>query len=286
MACEMPVTHPLLPLVWEKFFTIYLSKHENCLHRVGYRLFESPAQTTFLKQMKRSLSQASEYYSSATDQPYANQLSTFYHSLSLWIDEPRLHDPQLNIVSLPKQYDNERLEHLFNTDYRIFDIKWLELVDLRQMYETVIKFTNDLWSRKRPIEESHNRRSVSTQNRSVMTSSQKLIDLVSNVQRPIINPKITVVNTEQLSIPNQQPLPRDHNEIKNLFESELAKATNWLQAHCQRHEKQIELDQTLMGLLPLLWKNEFQEVRKLTVRLLIKLIFCFSNRFKLHVKTF
>ncbi|CAF0819959.1 unnamed protein product [Rotaria sordida] len=261
MACEMPVTHPLLPLVWEKFFTIYLSKHDNCLHRVGYRLFENPIQTTFLKQMKRSLCQACEYYSSTPNLSYANQLSTFYHSLSLWIDEPRLHDPQLNIISLPKQYDNERLEHLFNADYRIFDIKWLELVDLRQMYETLIKFTNELWSRKRTINNNNNNngRSNTNQQRSIMTSSQKLIDLVSNVQRPTMNSKISVTNTEQLSIPNQHILPNDHNEIKNLFESDLTKIINWLETHCQRHEKQIELDQTLMSLLPLLWKNEFQE---------------------------
>jgi hypothetical protein len=258
MACEMPVTHPLLPLVWEKFFTIYLSKHENCLHRVGYRLFETPSQTTFLKQMKRSLCQACEYYSTS-NLPYANQLSTFYHSLSLWIDEPRLHDPLLNILSLPQQYNNERLAHLFNTDYRIFDIKWLELVDLRQIYEGLIKFTNELWLRKRTINEN-NPRVNTNQHRSIMTSSQKLVDLVSNVQRPSNTSKIIVTTAEQICVPNQQTLPNDSNEIKNLFESELTKIINWLQIHCQRHEKQIELDQTLMSLLPLLWKNEFQEV--------------------------
>ena len=155
MACKMSITHPLLPLVWEKFFTIYLCKHENCLHGVGYRLFETPIQTTFLKQMKRSLCQTSEYYSKSSNLPYANQLSTFYHSLSLWIDEPRLHDPQLNLISLPKQYDNERLAHLFRNDYRLNDIKWLELVDLRQLYETLIKFTNELWVGKRINYESN-----------------------------------------------------------------------------------------------------------------------------------
>jgi hypothetical protein len=208
--------------------------------------------------MKRSLCQASEHYSSSNSS-YANQLSTFYHSLSLWIDEPRLHDPQLNILSLPQQYNNERLAHLFNTDYRIFDIKWLELVDLRQIYENLIKFTNELWIRKRTINE--NNQSITTnQRRSIMTSSQKLVDLVSNVQRPSNNSKIIPTTTEQISVPNQQTLPNDCNEIKVIFELELTKVINWLQTHCQRHDKQIELDQTLMSLLPLLWKNEFQEV--------------------------
>jgi hypothetical protein len=93
-----------------------------------------------------------------------------------------------------------------------------------------------------------------------MTSSQKLIDLISNVQRPGKISKTTITNIEQLAIPNQQILPNDLDELKNLFESELMKIIGWLKMHCQRHEKQIELDQTLMSLLPLLWKNEFQEV--------------------------
>jgi len=128
------------------------------------------------------------------------------------------------------------------------------------MYETLIKFTNELWIRKRTFN-GNNSRVNTNQHRSVMTSSEKLVDLVSNVQRPSNNSKITVTNVEQLSVPNQQTLPNDPNEIKNLFESELKKILTWLQTHCQRHEKQIELDQTLMSLLPLLWKNEFQEVK-------------------------
>ena len=231
MACEMPITHPLLPLVWEKFFTIYLCKHENCLHRVGYRLFENPVQTTFLKQMKRSLCQTSEYYSKSLNLSYANQLSTFYYSLSLWIDEPRLHDPQLNIISLPKQYDNERLAHLFHNDYHLNDIKWLELVDLKQLYETIIKFTNELWIRKRTNNNENNQYLNTNHNhRLIMTSSQKLIDLVSKIQYPISN---SIINTEQISILNQQQIiPNDYNEILNLFENELMKIINWLKIHC------------------------------------------------------
>lgn len=259
MASEMPATHPLLPLVWEKFFTIYLSKHDNCLHRVGHRLFESSAQTTFLKQMKRSLCQASEHFTSTPNQPYANQLSSFYHSLSLWIDEQRLHDPQLNILSLPQQYDNERLAHLFNADYRLLDIKWLELVDLKKFYETLVKFTNELWTRKHVIH-GNNLLNNAAQGRSVMTSSQKLVDLLSHVQRPPAHSK-TTGPSEPSSHPNQQNLPNDRQEMQNLFEIELKKIITWLEAHCHRHDKQIELDQTLMSLLPLLWRNEFQEVK-------------------------
>jgi hypothetical protein len=262
MASDMPVHHPLLPLVWEKFFTIYLSKHENCLHRVGHRLFESTSQTTFLKQMKRSLCQASEYYTSAAcTTSYATKLHTFYHSLSLWIDEPRLHDPQLNIVSLPQQYDNERLAHLFNTNYQICDIKWLELVDLKYLYETLTKLTDDLWTRKRTGHDQTSRQHLNS-HRAIMTSSQKLADLVSNVQRPSAQSKVVTPIAEPLTSPNTLSMSDDYNQVKILFEDELSKILHWLKIHCQRHSKQIELDQTLISLLPVLWKNEFQEVRK------------------------
>jgi len=259
MAYEMPVDHPFLPLVWEKFFTIYLSKHENCLHCVGHRLFESTSQTTFLKQMKRSLCQASEHYGSVTNSPaYANHLSAFYRSLSLWIDEPRLHDPQLNILSLPQQYDNERLAHLFNTTYRIGDIKWLEVVDLGQLYENLVKFTNEFWSKKRSNHEQTSRRTTNSI-RPKMTSSDKLVDLVNNSQRPSTTMKVVQSNSETLLTLNPASLPKDFNELRDLFERELNKIILWLKSHCQRHQKQIELDQMLMGLLPILWKNEFQE---------------------------
>jgi hypothetical protein len=125
-----------------------------------------------------------------------------------------------------------------------------------------MKFTNELWMRKRTIVNETNSRSTTNQHRSVMTSSQKLIDLLSNVQRPSVNSKVIVQNAEQLMVPDQKSLPNDHNELKVLFETELAKIISWLQTHCQRHDKQIELDLTLMSLLPLLWKNDFQEVIK------------------------
>ena len=92
-----------------------------------------------------------------------------------------------------------------------------------------------------------------------MTSSQKLIDLVSKVQRPISN---SIIGTERILVPNQQIIPSDYNEIQHLFENELIKIIDWLKAHCQRHDKQIELDRIIMNLLPLLWNNEFQEVNK------------------------
>ncbi|CAF1344727.1 unnamed protein product, partial [Didymodactylos carnosus] len=260
MASEMSVKHPLLPIVWENFFTIYLSKHQNGLHHVGYRLFETPTQITFLKQMKRSLCQASEYYASQQHMTYANKLTTFYNSLSLWIDEPRIHDPQLNINSLPPQYDNERLSLLFDSEGKRMELKWMELVDIRHLYENLEQLASTNWSHLYPRTTAITINRTSTLNTDqLLTSAEKLIDLVSNVS----------LNVQQISSSNEPDdqavlpllnIPNDKKQIKVLFEKELINVINWLETHCQRHEKQLEFDQLIMTLLPLLWKNEFQEV--------------------------
>ena len=265
MASQMTAQHPLLPIVWEKFFTIYLSKHEHCLHGVGHRLFESQAQTTFLKQMKRSLSQASEFYASSTSS-YGKELSKFYHSLSLWIDEPRLHDPQLNIAALPSQYRDPRLLELFERNYPISNMKWLELVDLRQIYERLIKFSNELWARKQDDLDQQGRSNLH-RDRLTMTSSEKLIDLVSNVQCPPTSIRVHVNQSEPFICPNIiESNNNDLNQLKKIFSDELNKIIGWIRKHIQRHDKQCELDQRLMTLLSLQWKNEFQEVKKKTIQ--------------------
>ena len=43
-------------------------------------------------------------------------LCRFYQTLVLWLDEPRLHDPNLFLPSLPPPYDPARLETLLKPE--------------------------------------------------------------------------------------------------------------------------------------------------------------------------
>ncbi|XP_076447261.1 ectopic P granules protein 5 homolog [Babylonia areolata] len=66
-ALDMPITHPMVPLVWQKFFTLFLGR---CTHQgqmpkrasVGERFFESMTMSSMLKKLKKKLAEAADYH--------------------------------------------------------------------------------------------------------------------------------------------------------------------------------------------------------------------------------
>lgn len=62
---DTPVNHPLLPLLWQKFFTLYLARvsistsDKSC---VGDKFFEGIVNFTFLKRMKKKLQDTVDFY--------------------------------------------------------------------------------------------------------------------------------------------------------------------------------------------------------------------------------
>ncbi|CAF0782953.1 unnamed protein product [Brachionus calyciflorus] len=151
-AVELDYDHPLLILYWQKFFSIYLDKdyHStlNQLHRsssfdtdlntqqpvqsVTFKLFTSTSQiNSLLKQMKKNLELTSQHYAyRETYDPQINELmSKLFYALSLWIDETRLHDPNLYLPALPVHYEPNLLNKIFskNSDF------WTEFIEVSKL---------------------------------------------------------------------------------------------------------------------------------------------------------
>lgn len=47
---------------------------------------------------------------------FHESLVRLYQTMVCWLDEPRLHNPNLYLPALPTQYDAEKLLKLFNSD--------------------------------------------------------------------------------------------------------------------------------------------------------------------------
>ncbi|XP_041348486.1 ectopic P granules protein 5 homolog isoform X2 [Gigantopelta aegis] len=147
-ALDAPVSHPLLPVLYQRFFNLYLSRlvTESSLPQrasVGERFFESMSYSSMLKKMKKRLAEAADYhmnYKPAEDaaalggsqnDKYASskelhqKLARLYQTFALWLDEPRLHDANLYLPALPPQYESARLLQVFQ-----MKMPWLDLVDL------------------------------------------------------------------------------------------------------------------------------------------------------------
>lgn len=65
-ALDTPVDHPLLPLLWQNFFTLYLARiptttvvDKSC---VGEKFFDGLVNFSFQKKIKRKLQEALDYF--------------------------------------------------------------------------------------------------------------------------------------------------------------------------------------------------------------------------------
>ena len=112
-----------------------------------FKLFTSTTQlNSLLKQMKKQLEMTSEHYAyQCTDRQTAGQsiqpsapvstyqfnefVSKMYYALSLWIDETRLHDPDLYLPALPAHYQPNLLAKIFAKHSDL----WIQYIDMNKL---------------------------------------------------------------------------------------------------------------------------------------------------------
>jgi hypothetical protein len=132
-----------------------------------FKLFTSTSQlNSLLKQMKKQLEMTSEHYAyectnkqnnnnnNASNEtpsaPISNYhfnefISKLYYALSLWIDETRLHDPNLYLPALPSHYEPNLLSKIFAKQSDL----WIQYIDMNRLNLNLNKivqsgFKNDI----------------------------------------------------------------------------------------------------------------------------------------------
>jgi hypothetical protein len=135
-----------------------VSNHTNAskIQSPTFKLFTSTTQlNSLLKQMKKQLELTSEHYAyqcmdthnnisnRQPSAPVANYqfsefISKLYYALSLWIDETRLHDPELYLPALPAHYQPNLLANIFAKQSDL----WIQYVDLHRLNYHLGKILN------------------------------------------------------------------------------------------------------------------------------------------------
>ncbi|XP_076366500.1 ectopic P-granules autophagy protein 5 isoform X2 [Tachypleus tridentatus] len=175
-AVSTPVDSPILPLLWQKFFTFYLQRVPregggSDRGSLGNRFFDM-GYFSILKKLKRRLNETADWYhkkyeeavivleklenvETESDEVFTNddsnaklrekkaaevvhndKLMRLYRTFSLWLEEPRLHDPKLCITTLPPQYNPDLLNIILQDNQE----SWLEFIN----WEEVQKDVDDL----------------------------------------------------------------------------------------------------------------------------------------------
>ncbi|KAG2466578.1 EPG5 protein, partial [Polypterus senegalus] len=140
-ALATPADHPLLPLIWQRFFQLYLRQPgpefgleaKGC---IGRRYFHSSAHLNLLKDMRHRLTEVADFHHAAskalkvhrdlehsdeernletptrehmTSPQLHEELVRLFQVFSIWLGDDNLQRQEVYLPSLPKQYDAHRL---------------------------------------------------------------------------------------------------------------------------------------------------------------------------------
>nr|CAH7757239.1 unnamed protein product [Callosobruchus chinensis] len=138
-ALDTPLDHPLLPLLWQRFFTLYLARisassiDKPC---VGERFFDGMVNFAFMKKIKRRLQETVDYFQSKLNlkdeeneeigkKSFHKACHSVFRAFLLWLEEPRLQEDSILLKDLPPQYESELLSRILQGN----NAPWYEFLD-------------------------------------------------------------------------------------------------------------------------------------------------------------
>nr|XP_056705058.1 ectopic P granules protein 5 homolog [Euleptes europaea] len=285
-ALATPEDHPLLPLIWQKFFLLYLHRPgpqyglpvDGC---IGKRFFQSPTQLSLLNDLKQRLIEAADFHHAAskvlrptspancsesaaekgcrkpdrlTSPELHKELVRLFNVCILWLDEESFQKGDTYIPSLPKQYDAHRLAKVMQNQQDL----WMEFVNIERIqhdFEEAINF----WLQVRV--ESHAAPST-------LSAQIDFTDPLSAKERIISN--LQKYDAPQPSLPLQPmkaPVPVlspsslvNPNEAKELVRANLSILQHHAKTAVIRESQQVAFNSEILDTLPKLYTNREEQV--------------------------
>ncbi|NWR38845.1 EPG5 protein, partial [Tachuris rubrigastra] len=171
-ALATPADHPLMPLIWQKFFLLYLHRPgpqyglpvDGC---IGRHFFQSAAHVNLLNEMKQRLIEVADFHHAAskalrvespaegtdrspekascspeylTSPELHKELVRLCNVLVLWLEEESFQKGDTYIPSLPKQFDVHRLAKVMQNQQDL----WMEYVNVELIHHEFQEALN-LW---------------------------------------------------------------------------------------------------------------------------------------------
>ncbi|KAF0290861.1 Ectopic P granules protein 5 [Amphibalanus amphitrite] len=144
-ALDTDLDCPLLPALWQHFFSLYLARvydvNGRDLGSAGDRFMEGLVNVQYMKRLKRRLQETAEHYTTRAEEAGTREghvidgeveqlqrLARLFGTFSLWLEEPRLHRPDVSLPDLPATYNPSKL------------IELLENAPLGEVWEEYINY--------------------------------------------------------------------------------------------------------------------------------------------------
>ncbi|XP_060677815.1 ectopic P granules protein 5 homolog [Hemiscyllium ocellatum] len=287
-ALATPADHPLLPLIWQKFFILYLHRPgpefglpvSGC---IGKHYFYTTSHSNLLKEMKKRLVEIADFHHAAgkavkvwkdgdnastlnennashlpesmTSPELHKELLRLFHVFAIWLDDMNLQKTDLYLPSLPVQYDTHRLAKIMQNQQDL----WTEYVDNERIKHEFTE-TSNLWIQLHQKPSAIYRTSnlnnffnpLSAKNR--ILSNLKTHDVPAptlSIQRV----KAPVPDIIEASLSDKKVAIKLIQQNLNILRQQAKIAAHW-------ESQQTGLDCELLKTLPKLYSNREEQITK------------------------
>lgn len=130
MAADMSIEHPLLPVVIQRFFSLYFGRPD--VQEIGVQswavgqliMTSCSSLSALLKRLALGWKDATERFKDANEQIGTSFFltSAFFQSCCLWLDDVKLLEPNVYLPALNSVYNPARLVQLFQVVIRSYTI--------------------------------------------------------------------------------------------------------------------------------------------------------------------
>ncbi|XP_077792636.1 ectopic P granules protein 5 homolog isoform X1 [Podarcis muralis] len=285
-ALATPADHPLLPLIWQKFFLLYLHRPgpqyglpvDGC---IGKRFFQSPAHLGLLSDLKHRLIEAADFHHSAskalrlenpaggseslaekgggkkvylTSPELHKELVRLFNTFVLWLEEESFQKGDTYIPSLPKQYDAHRLAKIMQNQQDL----WIEFVDTERVQHEFQEVLDSWFQVKVESHAASSTLSSQTDFTDPLLAKERIISSLKKYDAPQpplpLQPmKAPVPAISPASLVNQR-------EAKELVRANLSILQHRAKSAALRESQQVAFNSEILDTLPKLYSNREEQV--------------------------
>ncbi|XP_068461257.1 ectopic P granules protein 5 homolog [Clinocottus analis] len=288
-ALATPPDHPLLPLVWQKFLQLYFRQPGpeyglvagGC---IGKRFFQASSQAALLRDLRQRIQEVSDFHHAASqalrvppphtpssdgqgdespENPHPSYLTSpqlhtelvrLFGVFAIWLDDETLQKQEVYLPSLPPEYEPHRLAQVMQRQQEL----WLEYVDQERLQYDEREVLS-LWEtvQSEPI-------FLQVQNPGFTdyTSLNNARDrILSNLQKhpvPRPAPELQQQKAPVAEVPTT--CLTDSKAAAELLQQDLSILQEQARIAVAREAQQVAMDQELLESLPLLYKNQPEQV--------------------------
>ncbi|KAM3611891.1 uncharacterized protein V6R79_025473 [Siganus canaliculatus] len=288
-ALATPPDHPLLPLVWQKFLQLYFRQPGpeyglaagGC---IGRRFFQTSAQTALLRDLRQRIQEVSDFHHAASQAlrvppphtpssdglgeespdnlhaPYLTspqlhtELVRLFGVFAVWLDDETLQKQEVYLPSLPPEYEPHRLAQVMQRQQEL----WLEYVDQERLQYDQREVLS-LWEKVQSEPSFSQAQNPGFTDYTCLSNARERI--LSNLQKhpvPHAAPELQKLKVPVDEVPTT--CLTDSKAAAELVRQDLSIMQDQARIAVVREAQQVAMEQELLESLPLLYKNQPEQV--------------------------